>query len=133
MTVKKENRIEGIPNVVVTRLRRITNSVTVREIEESLHDLRLWSIYKSRLMTWFEGMVNFLELLIPLYLFIYLFVYLPKFIAHLRNLNFYASFLVYLCLLSQVALLLKIFLQVTFTVMHISFVNSKGYFDWQKS
>ena len=56
MTVKKENRIEDIPNVVVTRLRRITNSVTVREIEESLHDLRLWSIYKSRLMTWFEGM-----------------------------------------------------------------------------
>ena len=56
MTVKKENKIEDIPNVVVTRLRRITNSVTLREIEESLHDLRLWSIYKSRLMTWFEGM-----------------------------------------------------------------------------
>ena len=56
MTVKKENRIGDIANVVVTRIRRITNSVTVKEIEESLHDLRLWSIYKSRLMTWFEGM-----------------------------------------------------------------------------
>ena len=56
MTVKKENRIGDIANVVVTRIRRITNSVTVKEIEESLHDLRLWLIYKSRLMTWFEGM-----------------------------------------------------------------------------
>ena len=36
------------------------------------------------------------------------------------------------CLLSQVALLLKIFSLVTFTVLHISFVNIKGYFDLQK-
>ena len=36
------------------------------------------------------------------------------------------------CLLSQVALLLKIFSQVTFTILHISFVNIKGYFHWQK-
>ena len=28
--------------------------------------------------------------------------------------------------------LLKIFSEVTFTVLHISFVNIKGYFDWQK-
>ena len=29
-------------------------------------------------------------------------------------------------------LLLKIFSQVTFTVLHISFVNIEGYFNWQK-
>ena len=92
-------------------------------LQESTHDM-VWRYG-------YEGM-NFLELVILLYLFVYLFVYLPKFIAHLRNLNFYASFLVYLCLSSQVALLLKTFSQVTFTVMHISFVNIKGYFDWQK-
>ena len=45
------------------------------------------------------------------------------------------------CLLSQVALLLKIFLQhydweitsqVTFTLLNISFDAIKGYFDWLK-
>ena len=34
--------------------------------------------------------------------------------------------------MSQVALLLKIFSLVTFTVLRISFVNIKVYFDWQK-
>ena len=33
---------------------------------------------------------------------------------------------------SQVALLLKIFSLVTFTVLRISFVNIKVYFDWKK-
>ena len=33
---------------------------------------------------------------------------------------------------SQVALLLKVFSLVTFTVLRISFVNIKVYFDWQK-
>ena len=28
--------------------------------------------------------------------------------------------------------IIKVFSQVTFTVLHISFVNIKGYFDWQK-
>ena len=46
-----------------------------------------------------------------------------------------------ICLLSHVASLLKIFLQhcdweitsyVTFTVLNISLVDIKGYFDWQK-
>ena len=39
----------------------------------------------------------------------------------------------YHCLLPQVALLLKIFPQVTFIELHICFVNIKGYFDWQKA
>ena len=34
--------------------------------------------------------------------------------------------------MSQVALLLKVFSLVTFTVLRISFVNIKVYFDWQK-
>ena len=71
--------VANITDVVVTRLRRIANSVTVKETEESLHDLRVWSRYKDRLKAWFEGMCNFLELVIPfsfVYLFIYLFIYL---------------------------------------------------------
>ena len=51
-------------DVVATRLRRIANSVTMKEIEESLHDLRVWSRYKGRLKAWFGGMRNLLELVI---------------------------------------------------------------------
>ena len=73
--MKKEHRVADITDVVVTRLRRIANSVTVKEIEESLRDLRAWSRCKGRLKAWFEGMCNFLELAIP-FSFIYLFIYL---------------------------------------------------------
>ena len=48
-TVKKEHRVADIADVVVTRLRKIAKSVTLKEIEEPLHDLRVWSIYTSRL------------------------------------------------------------------------------------
>ena len=36
--------------------------MTVKEIEESHHDLRVWARYKGRLKACFEGMCNFLEL-----------------------------------------------------------------------
>ena len=71
--MKKEHRVADITDVVVTRLRRIANSVAVKEIEESLRDLRALSRYKGRLKAWFEGMCNFLELAIP-FSFIYLFI-----------------------------------------------------------
>ena len=71
--MKKEHGVADIADVVVTRLRRSANSVTVKEIEESLHDLRVWSRYKGRLKAWFEGMCNFLELVI-LFSFVYLFI-----------------------------------------------------------
>ena len=68
--VKKEHRVADIADVVFTRLRRITNSVTVKEIKESLHNLRVLSRCKGRLKAWFEGICNFLELVI-LFLFVY--------------------------------------------------------------
>ena len=77
--MKKEHGVADIADVVVTKLRRIKNLVTVKEIEEFLHDLRVWSGCKGRLNAWFEGMCNSLELVIPfsfVYLFIYLFIYL---------------------------------------------------------
>ena len=43
--MKKEHGVADIANVVVKRLLRIANSVLVKEIEESLHDLRVWSGY----------------------------------------------------------------------------------------
>ena len=75
-TNKKERGVADIADSVVTRLRRNANSVTLKEIEESLHDLRVWSRYKSRFKAWFEGMSNFLELVIPFSL-VYLFIYVP--------------------------------------------------------
>ena len=75
MGSEERTRIADIADVVVTRIRRIANSVTVKEIEQSLHNLRVWSRYKGRLKAWFEGMCNFLELDI-LFLFVYLFIYL---------------------------------------------------------
>ena len=70
--MKKEHGVADIADVVITRLRRITNSVTVKEIEESLHDLRVWLRDKGKLKARFEGMCNFVELVI-LFSFVYLF------------------------------------------------------------
>ena len=75
MGSEERTRVADIADVVVTRIWRIANSVTVKEIEQSLHNLRVWSRYKGRLKAWFEGMCNFLELDI-LFLFVYLFIYL---------------------------------------------------------
>ena len=75
MGSEERTRVADIADVVVTRIRRVANSVTVKEIEQSLHNLRVWSRYKGRLKAWFEGMCNFLELDI-LFLFVYLFIYL---------------------------------------------------------
>ena len=75
MGSEERTRVADIADVVVTRIRRIANSVTVKEIKQSLHNLRVWSRYKGRLKAWFEGMCNFLELDI-LFLFVYLFIYL---------------------------------------------------------
>ena len=75
MGSEERTRVADIADVVVTRIRRIANSVTVKEMEQSLHNLRVWSRYKGRLKAWFEGMCNFLELDI-LFLFVYLFIYL---------------------------------------------------------
>ena len=75
MGSEERTRVADIADVVVTRTRRIANLVTVKEIEESLHDLRVWSRYKGRLKAWFEGMRKFLELDI-LFLFVDLFIYL---------------------------------------------------------
>ena len=63
--MEKEYGVADTADVVVTRLGRIANSVTVKEIEESLHDLRVWSRYKGRRNALFEGMCNVLELVIP--------------------------------------------------------------------
>lgn len=41
MVVRKEHREANIVDVGVTRLRRIAYSVIMKEIEESLHDLRV--------------------------------------------------------------------------------------------
>ena len=74
--MKKEHGVADMADVVATRLRRIANSVTMKEIKESLHDLRVWSRYKGRLKAWFGGMRNLLELVI-IFSFVYnLFIYL---------------------------------------------------------
>ena len=57
--MKKEHGVADMADVVATRLRRIANSVTMKEIEESLHDLRVWSRYKGRLKAWLVGCVTF--------------------------------------------------------------------------
>ena len=51
--------------------------MTVKKIEEYLHDLPVWSRYKGRLKAWFEGMCKFPELVIRFSFFFYLLVYLP--------------------------------------------------------
>ena len=80
MGSEERTRVADIADVVVTRMRRIANLVTAKEIEESLHNLRVWSRYKGRLKAWFEGMCNFLELVVY-YLFICLFTLIHDIIA----------------------------------------------------
>ena len=53
-----EHGVADAADAVVTRFRRIANSVTVKEIKEFPHDLHVWSRYKGRLKAWLEGMCN---------------------------------------------------------------------------
>ena len=58
--------------------------MTVKKIEEYLHDLPVWSRYKGRLKAWFEGMCKFPELVIRFsfdFLFICLFTLIQDIIA----------------------------------------------------
>ena len=54
-TVKKENGVADIADIVVARLRRLANSVSENEIQESLKDFCSWGRYKGKLKAWFEG------------------------------------------------------------------------------
>ena len=46
-----------IADFVRARLRRIANSVTQKELEDSLKDFCAWGRYKGKLKAWFEGNV----------------------------------------------------------------------------
>ena len=52
-TVKKENGVADVAVIVVARLRRIANSASENEIQESLKDFCSWGRYKGKLK-WFE-------------------------------------------------------------------------------
>ena len=54
-TVKKENGVADIVDRVVARLRRIANSASENEIQESLKDIFSWGRYKGKLKAWFKG------------------------------------------------------------------------------
>ena len=54
-TVKKMNGVADIVDIVVPRLRRIANSASENEIQESLKDFCSWGRYKGKLKAWFKG------------------------------------------------------------------------------
>ena len=65
-----------------------------------------------------------------------LFLNFNEFLTHIKSIILYTLLLsnnpeVSLFVITS-GFVIKIFSQVTFTVLHISFVNTKGYFDWQK-
>ena len=56
---KHKNGVSNVLYIVKARLRKIANSIDLKELKESVKSLKEWEFYGKKLKSWFEGTVLF--------------------------------------------------------------------------